>query len=441
MFSALTVLAKLSAPKIAAPVVIFAGALLLFSAVDHNRGPASHRPTRLAVNVPFGASTDQRIAALQGTLRAGPSAAGYAALGSAYLQKVRENGDASYYRRAEGVLRLSRARDPGNLDAIIGLGTLALARHDFRGGLAFGRQARRLGPTAYSPFPVIVDALVELGRYDEAGRVLQHFVDQKPGLPAYARVSYFRELHGDLTGAIQAMRFAVSAGSATPEGAAYVQTLLGTLEFNRGQISAARAAYRAALRAQPDYPAAVAGRAQTDAARGHLGRAIADLRRVVDRLPLPQYVVALGENELAAGRTRRAREDLALVPVERRLLAANGVNTDVDLALFEADHGDQHQGVLVGRRAWAAAPSVRSADALGWALTRAGHPMEGDAWARRALRLGWREPLALYHAGMTARLAGHPARARALLGLLLKQSPRFSALYAPRARAALRQLR
>jgi hypothetical protein len=127
-----------------------------------------------------------------------------------------------------------------------------------------------------------------------------------------------------------------------------------------------------------------------------------------------------------------------LVGAEEQLLRASGVNTDVDLALFEANHGSAGRGVLLGRRAWASAPSVRSADALGWALTRAGRPAAGLHWARRALRLGSVDPSFLYHAGMSARAAGHPAQAQAWLRAALRRNPRFSPLYAPRAQAALR---
>src|SRR5436190_1930219 len=126
-------------------------------------------------------------------------------------------------------------------------GALALARHNFAGGLAYGLAARRANPASDAPFPVIVDGLVELGRYAEAGRELQRFVDAKPTLASYSRVSYFRELHGDLEGAAQAMALALSAGGDTAENAAYVQTLLGTLEFDRGRLGSARDAFRLAL--------------------------------------------------------------------------------------------------------------------------------------------------------------------------------------------------
>ena len=150
--------------------------------------------------------------------------------------------------------------------------------------------------------------------------------------------------------------------------------------------------------------------------------------------------MGLGEAELAAGRAAAALRDLALVGAEERLLQANGVNTDVDLALYEASHGSAQRAVLLARRAYAAAPSVRSADALGWALTRAGHPASGLRFAQRALRLGSRDPLFLYHAGIAARGARQTAEARHLLTASLSLNPRFSPLWAPRARAALRTL-
>lgn len=427
---------------VGAPIVAFVIALLVFGAV--NDGPqeraderSSARPLVVAGS---GASTDATIAALQEQIRAGVRPAPLAQLGGAYLQKVRETGDVTYYARAEDALDAALENDSKDLEAVTGLGTLALARHDFRAALDLGRRARRLAPAAVSPLPIVVDALVELGRYGQAARTLQSLLDRKPGVPAYARASYVRELRGDLPGAVQAMKLAVSAAGGAGEGAAYVQTLLGSLHFASGGVRDARAAYRSALRAEPGFPAALAGIARTDAAAGRLGSAIRRLREVVQRLPLPEYVVSLGEAELAAGRPRAARRDFALMDVQRRLIADSGGNADLEFALFEANHGDPRAGVDLARKTWAAAPSIRSADALGWALTRARRPAAGLEWAKRALRLGWREPSVLYHAGMSARAAGRPGEARRILTRLHDQSPRFSPLYGPRVGRALRAL-
>ncbi|MDP9384774.1 MAG: hypothetical protein M3P50_06020 [Actinomycetota bacterium] len=433
-----------SLPTLAVPLATFAVALALFGVLSRGGGDAgAARAQAVAdrVELSAGATPAERIDALEKLVRADRGGAPLAnQLGEAYLQKGRETGDPSYYGRAEALFLRARRIAPRDADAVIGLGTLALARHDFREALGLARQARRLAPDVIRSYAVLVDAEVELGRHEAAARSLQRMVDAKPNLAAYARVSYFRELRGDLPGAVEAMELAVSAGGGSAESAAYVQTLLGTLEFTRGRLAAARRAYGAALERLPGYVPAQAGLARVDAARGRPGRALERYAKVTERLPLPEYVVAQGETQLAAGDRRGARESFDLVDAQRRLLDAAGVNTDVEFALFEADHGNRGRGVELGRRAWRAAPGVRSADALGWALTRAGKPEAGLRMARRALALGSRDPLFLVHAGLSARAAGRSDLARRWLRRSLADNPRFSPLWAPRARRALRSL-
>src|SRR6201999_912584 len=106
------------------------------------------------------------------------------------------------------------------------------------------------------------------------------------------------------------------------------------------------------------------------------------------------------------GKLAQGRNDLALVGAEETLLHANGVNTDVELAVFEADHGAPARAVELARKAWAEDPSIRAADALGWALTRAGNPAGGLVWAHRAMRLGSLDPVYRSHAGLVAMAAG-----------------------------------
>src|SRR5215207_4884446 len=147
--------------------------------------------------------TDGEIARLQAAVRAAPgNPRRETVLADAYLQKVRETGDVSYYARAEGLLRRAAARSPRDPGVLISQGTLALARHDFAGALTLGHRAQALNPDSRAADPVVVDALVELGRYGAAERALQAMIDAKPNLASYSRVSYFRELHGDLDGAV-----------------------------------------------------------------------------------------------------------------------------------------------------------------------------------------------------------------------------------------------
>ncbi|MGH2824199.1 MAG: tetratricopeptide repeat protein, partial [Thermoleophilaceae bacterium] len=269
--------------------VVFVVALAVFTLV--NRPPASLPGTAGSAPAPApssSVSTEARIGGLEAALERGDGEPEtYAALGSALMQRLRETGDAGLYRRADMAFAEALERDPSNLDATVGLGTLALARHDFRAGLRHGLRAQRINPGSFAPFAVLVDARIELGRYAAAERTLQQMIDFKPALASYARVSYYRELHGDLEGALDAMRLAVSSAPGPGENRSYVQTLLGNLEFERGRIAAAEDAYRMALAGFAAYAPAEAGLARVDAARGRLGSAIARLRGVVQRLPLP----------------------------------------------------------------------------------------------------------------------------------------------------------
>ena len=159
--------------------------------------------------------------ALNGSARPGgargANAAALVTRGDKALQRARETADPGYHARAEAAFESALRRDAGSVDATIGLATLALASHDFHTGLRHAQRARRLGPQLARPYAVLVDAELELGRYEQAGRSLQRMIDLRPSLASYARVSYFRELHGDLAGAARAMRLAVSAGGGAPE--------------------------------------------------------------------------------------------------------------------------------------------------------------------------------------------------------------------------------
>jgi tetratricopeptide (TPR) repeat protein len=427
--------------KLSAPVIVFLALLAVLTLVNRSDpAPLTGAAGRSdAAKLPN--DTRELIETLQAAVRARPDRAeGYAELGDAYLQRSRETGDPSLYARAERSFEAALKRDRRNVTATIGSGTLALARHDFAEGLRLGRRALELAPGAVRPYGVIVDSQIELGRYRDAARSLQRMVDLKPNLASYSRVSYYRELTGDLRGAVEAMALAVSAGAGAPENVAYVQTLLGDLELDRGRVGAAATAYGQALAGVGGYLPARAGLARVEIARGRLGAAARRLRSMSELLPAPTYLVTLAEIELAMGRKSAAEADLDLVRAQRRLLSAAGTRADVELVLFEANHGDPARAVRTGRDVYRRAPSVRSADALGWALTRAGDPRAGLRLARQALRLGSRDPAFHYHRGIAAAAAGRPELAQRELRRALSLNPSFSPYHAARARRALRSL-
>ena len=376
--------------------------------------------------------TDQAIARAQNRLRADDrDDNARLALVEAFLQKVREKGDASLYTRAEALLGQAKSGRDAEPVILVAEGTLALARHRFEDALRLGRKASALAPGNVGALGVVVDALKELGRYDEALEATQAMADARPSLSALARVSYARELRGDLPGAVAAMAQAAAAGTASGENLAYVQVQLGNLQLTTGDVAGAEASYAAAEAAFSGFPPAKAGRARVLVARGDPGVAADVLAEVVAALPTAEHAVAHGDALAAAGRKAEADDAYDLVDAIARLNRANGVDVDLELALFAADHRPGKETVERARRAVDNRPSVAAHDALAWSLFTAGRIDEAWPVAQRAVALGTHDPQVRYHAAAIAMARGDRRAAARHLGVVLATNPRFSAVLAP----------
>src|SRR5438067_1214296 len=340
--------------------------------------------------------------------------------GNAFAQRARMTADVAYYTRAEYVYRRALRLAPQDLPATIGLGALELSRHKFRHALALGRRAVALSPTTAAGYGVVGDAQVELGRYRSAFATFDHMVALKPGVSSYARVSYARELLGDVPGAARAMQYAVDAAAGEPPALAWSHMQLGKLLRAHGHGFAAARQYREALRIQPAYTYALDALAQVEAARGRFAAAIALSRRAAEVLPFPQFVSNYGDVLLVAGRLAAARRQYALVGVIGRLERANHVNVDLELALFDVDH--------------AVRPSIDGDDVLAWALARNGRCGEALRFSERALRLGTLDAPKFFHRGMIERCLGHRVEARRWFRRALTLNPHFSLMWTPVAR-------
>ena len=88
--------------KLVVTVAVFAAALATYMLV--NRGSGTTSGPAGGVSVPPNASTYARNANYQQLVRSHPKdSRGYDLLGDAYMQKVRETGDAGFYTRADAV--------------------------------------------------------------------------------------------------------------------------------------------------------------------------------------------------------------------------------------------------------------------------------------------------------------------------------------------------
>jgi tetratricopeptide (TPR) repeat protein len=398
-------------------------------------------PTTVADPPVAGSAARAEVDRLQAAVQADPlDADAQRELGQALLQLIRETLDPSLYEPAEHALRESDRLQPDDGRTLTSLGALQLGRHEFADALRTGRRAVRLSPGLLAAHGVTVDALVELGRYEEAERAAARMFAVGEDLGSLARLSYLRELHGDLKAARTLMARAAGEPGAPPENRAFALSVLGTLERWTGDPAAARAAYQQALQLVPGHPPSQAGLARLAIGAGDLEQAEARLQQAAGVVPLPEYVIALGEVQAARGDQAAARQSFELAGAEIELFRANGVVVDLDLALFEADHGDPVRALDLARAAYAATPTTRAADAVGWALHRAGRDEEAGRWTAKALRLGTRDPLLRFHAGAIEAALGDAKAARADLESALSTDPGFSATGAAEARELLASL-
>ena len=390
-------------------------------------------------------NTDSAIETLQARLRQDPNdGRAYTQLGAAYLQKARETGDPTYYGKAEGVLLRALELKPDDFLAMAQMGALSLARHEFRQALDWGNKAHAISPDTVLIYGVIGDAQVELGEYDAALETFQRMVDMRPDLSSYSRASYLRELYGDMEGAIEAMQWAVQAGGPNLENTNWTRVQLGHLYFNSGRLVEAEAEYQRALAAYPGYVHAMAGLARVRAARGEYDAAIEMYKGVVNRMPLPEYVIALGDLYEAAGRRLEAQQQFDLVRAIERLYLANGVDTDLEMALFQADHNQGQnldETLARARRAFEKRPTTYAADVLAWTLYQDGQYVQAYELSQQALRLGTKDALLFFHAGMIAYRLGHTTEAQAYLEQALSLNPSFSLRYRDEAYSTLAALR
>ena len=423
-----------------AAVLAATAAALLGGALRGGRADAVRvSPDVAAANIQSGfaaGDTQALVRDLQQQLRSRPSAKAFGLLGLAYQQRARETGDPSWYPKSSAALHRALTLEPGDLTATQGLASLALSRHRFRDALALGRRAQALSPSTARTYGILGDALVELGRYREAFASFNKLAGLKPGLTAYARVSYAAELLGDHAGARTAMLLARDAAQGQAEPTAWTEWQLGKLAWAHGDLREASRRYRAALEAFPRYVYALDSLAQVEQARGRVRRAIALEREASDRIPLPQFVAQLGDLYGAAGEPARAARQYATIGAIERLLRANGVRTDLETALFDADHG--HASVALARRARADRPSIDGDDVLAWTLARDGRCGQALAWSKRALRLGTEDPLKLFHRAWIEHCLGHGQAARTFARRALALNPHFSLLWSDDARRLAR---
>jgi tetratricopeptide (TPR) repeat protein len=334
-------------------------------------------------------STVDALAVTQDHLRRVPGDwSSWAALGIAYVERARTTADPAYYPKAQGALESSARLRPGNVEALVGLGALANARHDFAHARDLARQA--IASDAYSSgaWGVLADALTQLGSPAEATDAVQHMLDLKPGLPAYARAAYDLEQHGRIREAADLWNRALTDVH-SPADVAYLQVQLGDLAWHTGDRTAARDHYSRALAADPT---SVPARVGTARVTGDLALWAA----VTQAFPSPSLLIEYAIQLRSFGKLAESAQQLDLAAAALALFSASGGQDDLGLAELAIARGSSKDAVAAARREYARRHHADVTAVLAWALYLSGDPSAG-AYAQRSVALGTRNSVVLQH--------------------------------------------
>ncbi|MEO8066711.1 MAG: tetratricopeptide repeat protein [Flavobacteriales bacterium] len=211
-----------------------------------------------------------------------------------------------------------------------------LSQHQFAEALLLGKEAVALDPHRAFNYGVLVDANVELGNYEEAVRMSDKMVSTRPDLRSYSRISYLRELHGDVSGAIEAMEMAVQAGYPGQEETSWCRTTLGRLYENTGDLKNAEANYMTAITERPNYPPAMAAMGRLELKKKDPVKAEEWLKKAIALVPDAHYYMDLARVDEATHQAEA--RDAAMTKARETLIGLSGM----DKSGMHAHGGDWH---------------------------------------------------------------------------------------------------
>lgn len=232
-----------------------------------------------------------------------------------FMQEARLTGEHGYYYPAalkmiDGVLAEKTKNRDFHFLALSLKATVLLSLHQFGEALSVGQQALKLNDHNAYIYGVLVDANVELGNYQEAVKMSDKMVSIRPDLRSYSRISYLREIHGDVEGAIEAMKMAISAGYPSYEETAWCRLTLGKIHETYGDMDNAEMQYTLALEHRPDYPFAIAALADLDMKKGNYEEAENKLKKACELIPEVSFYEQLIKLYKETGREEQAEKTL-----------------------------------------------------------------------------------------------------------------------------------
>lgn len=380
------------------------------------------------------------VAALEAEVRRVPDDhVAWADLGLAYFELAGVDLDAELFAKADEAIERSLEISPtGNVRALGNRAAISASHHQFGAALQQADETLAIAPYDGTALAIRIDALTQLGRFDELMPAVRTADRRQPGVPVASRWSYAVELDGRIGRARQILLAATASARGVELSHALVH--VADLDRRQGHLAAAERSLDRAATASPQDGDIPVGRALLAQARGDHEQAVAIWQDVVSTTPLPEHFLALGELLEHLGRTAEADQAYAASEAAVERLAAGGANIDGELAQHLVDHGeagDLDEALALGRAEAERSRGIHASDAYAWALHANGRHEEALGYSKLATRRGTQESILWIHRGIIEASLGRTEAARRHLRAGIDMDPGLSPWQLDRAEQAL----
>ena len=317
---------------------------------------------------------------------------------------------------------------------------IKLSQHEFQEALTLGEEAVALDPHRAFNYGILVDANVELGDYATAVTMSDKMVTIRPDLRSYSRVSYLREIHGDVPGAMQAMDLAVQAGYPGSEDHSWCRVQLGGLSERSGDLATAQQQYEQALTERPNYPFALAALGRLAGKLKNYPEAEKQLNAAIALMPDAGFHQDLARVYAAQGKTELRDEAVRNAGLVLAGLAKGGEGhshqVGLEMARYQLEFAKDLENALIN----AQHEATHRANNNDVNLTLAAiHYAKGDAataagFIARAKRTNSKDAYVQCLEGLITAKNGDAAKGKALVAESFKSDPYQSHPFAAEAR-------
>ncbi|HEX8163974.1 MAG TPA: tetratricopeptide repeat protein [Pyrinomonadaceae bacterium] len=273
------------------------------------------------------------------------------------------------------------------------------------------------------------------GRYEEARAGYESLAREEPTWDNLARLAHLRAKFGDIAEAERLYAEAEDELTAKEmRHFCWLELQLGELDMSRGRFEEARAHYERARRAYSGYWMVEEHTAELLGALGRFEEAAALYRKVLSRLPRPEFMQALGELFESAGRPEEAGPWFERALGEYLGAARRGgVHYYHHLADFYSDvREDGPEAVRWARSDLELRENFSTQAALAWALYRDGQFAEAAEMMRRSLSSGVHEARLFSEAAAVYRATGEEAEAEKYSRMAAEINPRRGSFHVHR---------